>query len=222
MNITPYYNSPSNNSQNFGSNIRFVSAKEFNALAFKDFFYCAGSAESFTKSFKKGDRIWTCGIRTCTAGGIVDEEGAVGFHIYPNFAGEEAVNSNFITIIKALLKKRIKSSLVLGSKNMKGQPYSIPIFETIAKKLKKITIPSEFETFTNLHAEADVGFDKYSDSWFINANYPPNPMLPTKTVDITTLTDVKSAFKTIKIAPNDKLFANGKEVTREEAPELFI
>lgn len=222
MNIFLNKNCQFNNSPNFKSNIKFVTSKQFDTLMFNNGFYCTNPKDKFEKSFKRGRRIWTWGIRTCTAGGVVDSQGVTGFHIYPDSFGEKAVKSDFMTIMRNFIDIRVRSALLLGSKELNTDPCSVPIFDIISSKLKRVVIPSEFKTFTHASAEADIGYSKDEDTWYINTNHVKDRRRQDITEDVTTLDGLKSSFKSIKIAPQDRLFIGEKEITHKDAPEIFI
>ena len=49
---------------------------------FFPFVDCQKPTESLRSSFIKDNDFWTGEIRTCTSGGLVDDSGVLGFHIF--------------------------------------------------------------------------------------------------------------------------------------------
>lgn len=216
MNIQPQANRP-----NFQANIKFVNSKEFEKHAFHSYFYCGKPKEPITDSFVKGDDIWTPYIRTCSAGGVVDNEGAVGFHIFDAEENIKAVKDKFADTIKNLVQNP-KSALLIGSKRLDFRPDSIPLFETITDKIKKFVTPSTFKTHKHKFGESDIGYEKATDTWFIVTSKQEHPMLLNSIKEITTPEELKESFEQIKIAPQDRLFVMDKEITKSDYPEMFL
>jgi len=216
MNIQPQTNRPS-----FQSNIKFVNSKEFEKHAFHTFFYCKRPEEALKQSLVKGGDVWTPAVRTCTAGGVVDNEGAVGFHIFDNAENINEVKDNFINGIKSFVQHP-KSALILGSKEIMSRPESVTLFETVSKKLKEILTPSTFKTHKNMFAESDIGYEKATDTWFVVTSNQENPMLLNSIKEVVTPEELKNSFEQIKIAPQDRLFVMDKEITKNDYPEMFL
>lgn len=210
-----------NQNINFKSNIKFVSGKEFDSKMFRRFFYCGKPQDPFISSFVKGKDVWTPEVRTCTAGGVVDTNDVLAFHLIDKAENITEAKHSFADIIRNLTVET-KSALLIGSKDVKSRKLSIPLFEQVKSELKKLVTPSVFETHTNKFAESNIGYEKATDTWFINTTYPKHPMLPYKRVDITDFETLQNNFENIKIAPQDRLFVGGKEITPELYPEIFV
>lgn len=217
---------------NFQSKIKFVSSAEFDSNAFLKHFYCGRNAQNLEESMIKSSKHWTHGIRTCTAGGIVDSEGALGFHFYDCIKTLESVKENFADIIKKFNQNSI-SALIIGSKRLTGKdarefssaqsqlPLSIEIFQAVCSEIKKFVSPSIFRTYKNLSTESDIGYSLAEDSWYINTNYWKNCQMPSTETDILSLDALKSNFEEIKIAPQDSLYINNTQITADMSPEIF-
>ena len=208
------------NQMSFKSNIRFVSSEEFGKHCLGSYFYCGGRGSELKESMKKGTDIWTSSVRSCTAGGVVDKNGAIGFHIYDIKENLNKVKDGFLNILKTAVDKP-KSAIVLGSKDLKGSEESVPMFNEIEKNVKELVRPSVFKTHKNITAESDLGYEKSTDSWYIVTSHRKNPMLMTNPIEIKTAEDLKNGFEKINIAPQDKLFVRDKEVTKSDYPEFF-
>lgn len=205
---------------NFQANIKFVNSKEFEKHCFHSYFYCGKPKEPLQASMLKGSDIWTPSVRTCTAGGVVDKDGAVGFHLFDSAENVEKVKRGFLSAMKSFVRKP-ESSIVIGSKELPTRPESIPLFDTIYNSVKKIVKPSIFKTHKDKLAETDIGYEKSSDTWFVVTSWRENPMMINSTKEVTTLDELKNSFEKIKIAPNDRLFVMNKEITRDTCPEMF-
>ena len=205
------------NSLNFKSNIHFVSSPKFDKQMFRSYFYCS-SKKLLMDSMLKGGDIWTQSIRTCSGGGLVDNQGALGFHFFNSLETIQKVKEDLIPIVKKQNCKT-KSALLIGGKKITND--SVQLFSTVLDKLKDVVKPSYFKIYKSIYAESDIGYDKHTDSWFINLTNPVDVRNIMARKDVLTLNALKKSFEEIKIAPQDKLFINGKEVTHNDAPEFF-
>lgn len=205
------------NSLNFKSNIHFVSSPNFDKQMFRSYFYCS-SKKPLMDSMLKGGDIWTQSIRTCSGGGLVDNQGALGFHFFNSLETIQKVKEDLIPIVKKQNCKT-KSALLIGGKRITND--SVQLFSTVLGKLKDVVKPSYFKIYKSIYAESDIGYDKHTDSWFINLTNPVDARNIMARKDVLTLNALKKSFEEIKIAPQDKLFINGKEVTHNDAPEFF-
>lgn len=205
---------------NFQANIKFVNSKEFEKHCFHSYFYCGKAKEPLQASMLKGVDIWTPSVRTCTAGGVVDKDGAVGFHLFDSVENIEKVKRGFQNVLKSFVRSP-ESSIVIGSKEVAGRPDSVPLFDAICQSVKKIVKPSIFKTHKNKMAETDIGYEKSSDTWYVVTSWRENPMLINFTKEVTTVDELKNSFEKIKIAPQDRLFVMDKEITKKNYPEMF-
>lgn len=169
-------------------------------------------------SMLKGGDIWTQSIRTCSGGGLVDNQGALGFHFFNSLETIQKVKEDLIPIVTKQNCKT-KSALLIGGKRITND--SVQLFSTVLDKLKDVVKPSYFKIYKSIYAESDIGYDKHTDSWFINLTNPVDVRNIMARKEVLTLNALKKSFEEIKIAPQDKLFINGKEVTHNDAPEFF-
>ena len=209
-----------NTNPNFTSKIKFVSGKDFDSRMFREFFYCGKPDEKFGESFCKGHDIWTPEVRTCSAGGVVDKNCVLAFHLMDKPENIENVKKEFVKTITGSLNEA-KSALLLGAKKLKQRQNSVPLFEKLKVEVKKITTPSIFETHKNKYAETNIGYESYTDTWFINTTYPKNTKNLDDRKDVVTLEELLASFEHIKIAPQDKLFIGNKEIKPKNCPEIF-
>ena len=92
----------------------------------------------------KSQDFYTEGVRTCTAGGVINTKTAeaAGFHIFDNLYNDENVDEILENIFDRV--KNPDRALLLGSKLLKCSIYSIPIFQKIydgiSKRIKNVTI----------------------------------------------------------------------------------
>ena len=216
MNIQPQANRP-----NFQARINFVNTEEFEKHAFHTYYYCAELGASLKDSFIKGHDVWTPSIRTCTAGGIVDNDGALGFHVYDAAENIKDIKNTFSGTIKDLVKTP-KSALIIGSKKLNFRPESISLFETITDKIKKFVTPSTFKTHKHMFEESDIGYEKATDTWYVVTANQEDPRLYNSIKEVVTPEALKNSFEQIKIAPQDRLFVMDKEITKKDFPEMFL
>lgn len=209
------------NSPTFNAKIKFVDTKKFADYALDNYFYCAHPYQDLADSMIVGKKFWTSEVKSCTAGGIVGKEETLGLHIYDCHMNVRKVATSFVRTVKEKIVEPI-SAFIMGSKDIPSAPDSVPLYKEVAKQTKKMVTPSEFETFANKFSEADIGYIRESDTWLVNAVSLENPMLPINRTEIETVNDLKSMFKSIKIAPQDRLFIGEKEVLVSEHPELFL
>lgn len=206
---------------NFKANIKFLDGKKFGKCCLDNYFYCSYPTSPLTKSMAIGDKFCTFKIRSCTGGGIIGKEGALGFHFYDATKNIEKVSNYFKNIVEENVFEPI-SALLIGSKDIPSAPNSVRLYNEVAKQTKKIVTPSEFKTFADGFAEADIAYEKVKDTWFVNAFRLQDKFFYTKHLEIESVNDLKSMFKSIKIAPQDRLFIGEKEVLASEHPELFL
>lgn len=210
-----------NNNINFQSKIKFVSSKDFDSRLFNHIIFCKPSTAPIENSFKKAESLRTYEVRTCTAGGIVDKDGVLGFHIYDCRDNVQKIVENLSGVIKKLNKESL-SALVLGAKDMPNSRHSVPLCEAVTGIVGKILNPSVFKAHTNKFAQTDLGYSKMTDTWYIDTTIPENPMMPyAKRKSVTTLKELLGSFEKITIAPQDRLFIGGKEITKDICPDIF-
>lgn len=213
--------SPETDNINFQSKINFVSAKEFKSKHCKHLLYCKPPTAPVESSFMKESGFWTYEVKSCTAGGIVDKNGVLGFHILDCAENIRKLKQNMQDIIKNLNHNNL-SALVIGAKDLPDSQYSIPMFDTVSEIIKKVIKPSVFKRHTNIYAQTDLKYDSQTDTWMIATLIPEIPMLPYgKTKSITDIHTLLENFGSVNIAPQDRLFINGREITKEVCPEIF-
>lgn len=208
-----------NNNLSFKSRINIVNASEFKKSD-KGVYIDFREGKSL-KSVVKAPKFYTTGIRTCTGGGVVNDDGSIGFHFWHQLERKH-LKSNLNKINH--LMPNIKSGLLIGSKNLsKTAKESVPNFEFTKNYLmEKCSNISYFKTFTETFAEADVKYSFENDTWdiclFSNIKKGKNNKDNSKL----TLQKLKSFFKEIYISPTDELYINGQKVEKTDAPEFFV
>lgn len=211
MKITP------TNNTSFQSKIVFVPSSAFKSENAK-YFYCK-ETNALKDSMTKACNVWTDEIRTCTGGGIADKDGVLGFHFYDSIGTLNRIKSEFSNLIKTL-NQTCKSALLIGSKDMKNN-ISAQIFDATLNEVEKVTTPSIFKEYTNSTSESNIAFSSADDTWLVNTNFLKHPGFLASAKDILSLDDLVKNFKKIQIAPQDKLFIENTEITREMCPEIF-
>ena len=204
----------------FTSKIKFISEREFDTKMFRQYFYCGKPKAPFADSFFKGVDVWTPEVRTCTAGGVVGDYSVLAFHLLDKPENIVNVKKQFINLVNNALNNT-KSALLIGAKQLEDRGVYLPLFEKLVEEVKNITTPSLFQIHKNKYAESNIGYVSNIDTWFINTTSPKNPKNFFLRDDILTLDDLLNSFESIKIAPQDKLFIDGKEITPTMCPEIF-
>lgn len=213
MNINPV------NNTSFKSKIVFVPLKFFETTNAK-YFYCNDENNALRGSIIKAHNIWTDEIRTCTGGGIVDENGVLGFHFYDSINTLNKIKEEFLQAIQKF-SKNCKSALLIGSKEMEDG-VSAKVFDATLEDVKKYTAPSIFREYTNRSAQSNIEFVANEDTWYVNTNYLKYPGYLASEQDVLSLDVLRKNFKEIKIAPQDRLFIEEEEITKDMCPEIFI
>lgn len=163
------------------------------------------------------DMFYTLDIRTCTGGGLKNssDNAAAGFHFWDEKLNAKNL-SDFINQLKDYVKNP-EGGLLIGSKKITGSPNSVPLFKLVKKELSKICSNiSYFQTIKKPYGEADFKYSLADDTWNI---------LLTDNIkcanSVRTINKLQEFFEDISIAPSDRLFVNGKEITKREAPHIF-
>lgn len=202
------------NSISFGSKINFVPLKEFQRIK-------SGIVIESTsfKNILKGEKFWTEEIKTCVSGGLVYNEGGIGWHLFHT----EKILKNLdihIAIIKNQLQGQLPhNGLLLGSKKYIGTPFSRPIFKEMKEEMQKLTPNiSLFECHKYMLSETHMMYSKHNDTWTLCAN---KARFWRKDKSVDSLRELLNFYETIRIAPTDKLYINGKLINKHEAPRIF-
>ena len=197
----------------FTSNINFVSERNLRRIVFNNRSeYIPFEQPYYTCQFiKKSKNFFTNQIKTCTAGGLTDgKNNAVGFHILDSIKNFENIENIQKQIFDMLASNPI-SGILIGSKDLPNRHFSIPIFENMTEFMKK-SVPdlSIFKQHNLSNGESHIHYDVKTDTWNICTklfNKEKECYYSASSVE-----DIKKAYESIEIAPNDKLLINGKEV----------
>ena len=167
----------------------------------------------------KSDAFYSEGIRTCTGGGLVNpEKECLGFHIWDNRANKQ----NFEKIANSMIQKMndIERGLLIGSKYLKNSPYSLKQFENfklfLSKHVPNLTL---FEKHKPQCSQSHIAYSLKDDTWLIASVYIDDKTK--KRHYVTSLEELKNLFENIKIANGDELFICNKQITKDDAPDLF-
>ena len=147
------------NNISFKSNIHFVDSKTFDKLK-KGLHITMNNMMGFDTD------IWTKEVRTCTGGGLVSDEGVIGFHIFDE--AENLLNSKTIAKNISSKIKDCKNGLMMGSKtyeNYVGE-FSVAIFKSIKEELSKFCKNlSFFEEHKKTFGQTHLHYSKDEDTW---------------------------------------------------------
>ena len=163
------------------------------------------------------DMFYTLDIRTCTGGGLKNSRhnAAAGFHFWDEKLNVKNLQS-FINQLKDYVKNP-DGGLLIGSKKITGSPNSVPLFKLVKKELSKICSNiSYFETIKKPYGEVDFKYSLADDTW--------NILLIDSikcTNSVRTINKLQDFFEKIYIAPTDRLFVNGKVITKHDTPQFF-
>ncbi|MBO6256497.1 hypothetical protein J6N69_00470 [bacterium] len=232
MEILPVSKLKVNNRNNivFGSRINFVDSKTFDDFrrgAYVDFRKEGGfSAKSLSRAQKYknkfeqminppkmnmsrtdvilSDEFYTEGVRTCTAGGVIDLKSGkcLGFHFYDSLDNMKKVDEMIANIFDKIPNP--DGALILGGKNLKCSNYSLPIFEKITEailsKIKRVTVLRE-----HLYpfSETDMHYSLKNDTWTIYSMF--RPVTEIKERYISSKSDLQNCFREVKIAASDSV-----------------
>ena len=167
----------------------------------------------------KADKFWSANIRSCTGGGIVGKNEASGYHIWDdrvNFDGIKNVIDNITSSVKEPV-----SGLVIGAKDIKEAPRSMPMFTKIRNAMNR-NVPnvSVFQAIKEKLGQIHYAYNRKEDTWYLCCE-KVNPKNGNSIPVVRGIKSLKNFFSKISIAPNDRLFIKGKEVLPKDCPEIF-
>lgn len=204
-----------NSNVSFTAKIEFINGTKF--FKNKDKGQYIGYLHNEPNAYKC-DKFHSEGIRTCTGGGLEDDNhNALGFH----FLDDKTNKKNFIDIVVKLFRwmPNANRGILIGSKELDGNPYSREQFirfkEVFSRRLDNLTL---FENHKNTCSETNFQHDKTTDTWTLTTSYIDKNG---KYKYVKTINDLREAYENIKIADGDTLFLNGKEVSKADAPDFF-
>ncbi len=196
----------------FTSNINFVNMRGFHKEARRcpNYIWFDEYGSKTTPICIKAPTFYSCGVKTCTGGGITDTTGkAVGFHIWDTENNWENIDLINEEILKTFDGKPLRG-LLIGSKDFEEFEYSSKIFnkmkEFLSKHVPNLTI---FQSHSKIFGETDFLYNVFNDSWTLKTIFFEK--LKNRNA-IANFDDIKNCYKNIHIADGDKLFINGKEI----------
>ena len=203
------------NNISFKSNIRFVSHDAYFALKKLNFI----NYQHTSPNILKANQFYSTEIRSCTGGGLVNPGiDAEGFHFWDDLTNKkkfpELVNSLFRFV------KNPQNALLVGSKNLPANPYSIEQFERFKSVfLERVKNVSIFQKHKFQNSQTHYHYSIDSDTWTLCAEYREKPDARWKFLK--NPVDFLKVFDSVSISKDDRLFIGKKEVLRSEYPELF-
>ena len=210
----------SRNNVNFQAKIKFINKRDFMDKKFFPFVDCQKPTEPLRSSFIKVNDFWTGEIRTCTSGGLVDDSGVLGFHIFDCPENINKVGDSMAKIIDSKNGRNF-SGLLIGAKDFSTRTDSIPLFNRVREVVERFVNPSVFKVHNNNFAESNIAYERDLDTWFVYTPLPNYPCYCQNEPFIASLESLLSAFREIKIAPQDSLFIGEKQIVKEDCPKIF-
>ena len=204
-----------NDSISFTSKIRFVDRPVYKMLKKNHFIDFRHDRPNILKS----GEFYSEDIRTCTGGGLVNPGcESEGFHFWDDMTNKkkfpELVNSLFRFV------RNPQNALLVGSKDLKGNPYSLEQFARIKKVfLERVKNVSLFQQHKFLNSETHYHYSLDTDTWTLCTSFQEKN--GGKLKFIKKPEDFLKAFDSVSIADGDRLFVGKKEVLPFEYPELF-
>ncbi len=204
-----------NDSISFTSKIRFVDRPVYKMLKKNNFIDFRHDRPNILKS----GEFYSEDIRTCTGGGLVNPGcESEGFHFWDDMTNKkkfpELVNSLFRFV------RNPQNALLVGSKDLKGNPYSLEQFARFKKVfLERVKNVSLFQQHKFLNSETHYHYSLDTDTWTLCTSFQEKS--GGKLKFIKKPEDFLKAFDSVSIADGDRLFVGKKEVLPSEYPELF-
>lgn len=204
-----------NNSITFTSNIRFVSRSTFDLIK-------GGERIGYKHdepNLMKAKEFYSEQIRTCTGGGLVNPlKEAEGFHLWDDYQNE--LNFHDILVKMFRFVKNPEHGLLLGGKDLTGNPYSMEQFRNFKKAfIQRVPQLSLFEKHLYTYSETHYKYSLDDDTWTLCTNYCKDAK--SKLNSVISVNTLKKCFEKIKIADNDRLFIGKKEILTKDYPEFW-
>ena len=194
----------------FTSNINFVDLPSFYNVENGEYVGFSDNPGD-PNSIRKADEFYTYGVRTCTAGGLIDSSNdeAVGFHYYDGPKNNAALTNYVDSLFKNV--KNPDKALILGGKTLQDSPYSMEQFlkikELLSKRVDNVTV---FEEHTFPWSESHLHYSLPKDTWTIRTMY--RPLTDWREYSVLSKDELQKVFKKVEISPEDKLMINSLDV----------
>lgn len=203
------------NSITFTSKIKFVDRKFYNALEKHNEIKYQHNCSNILKA----DEFYSEDIRTCTGGGLVKPfEEAEGFHFWNDLPNIKNFPENINKLFRYV--RNPERGLLVGSKDLKGSPYSVEMFAKFKKvfldRIKNVTL---FEKHRYTNSGTNYHYSKKYDTWTLYTTFRRENEAGLQTIK--TLNDLLECFENISIAKGDRLFIGKKEILPKDCPEIF-
>lgn len=210
-----FYFSMADKSVSFTSNIRFVEREAFSMLKKQNFI----NFHHTSPNILKADQFYSTEIRSCTGGGLVNPGcESEGFHFWDDYTNKK----KFPDLVNSLFRfvKNPQNALLVGSKDLKGNIYSLEQFERFKKVfLERVKNVSIFQQHKFLNSETHYHYSLDTDTWTLCTSFQEKK--GEKLKFIKKPEDFLKAFDSVSIADGDRLFVGKKEVLPSQYPELF-
>lgn len=216
----------------FTSNIKFVPIKAFDEILEKASCSPKNNIRHIEPTYvykeafwKTKDNIFTTEIRTCTGGGIINNEETLMFHLIDE--SDTYYNAKIFESEADSLIPNPSNGLLVGGKYIKydrDTDMSLPVFDKIKEFLSKKVNLSFFRNHKHLDSQTDLLYLRGEDSWYLCTKDAPEIAKLREKEPLCYVTDAESlkrAYENIHISKNDRLFINDKEITKEEMPDFF-
>lgn len=198
-------------------------------IVIKDRDSFAQTIKSFAKSVDcpwtkdqivRGPKVFTEGIATCTAGGVLvkrpdrDYFEIVKFHIDPIDKANKEVQPIENMIYRRIGKSEPLQAFIFGCKNVID--YSSKMFDSLEEVIKKLKVPYTKLKGFDINSYMSCAYDGYKDELSIFS-----PIIESKFGKRFKLTDIPKLFDDIKLSAKDKFgidqpFGCNIDITDEE------
>lgn len=198
------------NNLSFTSKINFVDLPSFYDNEGGDFVGFSDDPKDPT-SMRKADEFFTYGVRTCTAGGLIDSSNneAIGFHYYDGPKNNAALTAYLDKLFQNV--KNPDKALILGGKILEDSPYSMEQFlkikELLSQRVENLTV---FEEHKFPWSESHMHYSLPKDTWTIRSMY--RPYTDWREFSVLSPEEIKKVFNKVEIAPSDQLQINGLDI----------
>lgn len=217
----------------FKSNIRFISAKEYETMAKSARTTLVSEMWNLSHVRNIDNKITTKRIKYCVAGTLNDNRKSVIFHLYPdllyNSKGKKFKNlTEFAEMLRAMSKENSLKGLVIGGVSKpcdfdKGQ-YSLKLLNYLKKALNK----SDRKNFSIFFAQNSRNPDsielpqsafyyiKSNDTYYVNCQEVDKN---DKLFELLDKDSIRNHFDLIQIADKDKVYVGLR--SNDEIPATF-
>jgi hypothetical protein len=195
----------------FASTIRFVSKPEFEALPKDKSTQYADYPWGLDEMVSMQPRAYTDSAACCNVVGVQNGQNVSLMHLQPSANPPELVKMALTHEIEQLREKgqKLRAFLTGGDKGDNSSRLGVGILDN----LNYMGVPTSIFWGHDKALCTDAHYDTQTDTWSIYA--PTTLEKPAIEKGITTLEELKEAYKVIQVAPGDHVFLGNQEIPRE-------